>query len=337
MKKLAKRFAIGAMAAMMALSAFSAQAAVSGELGVSPAGLVMSQDNSDSILYHSMGFIDENYGNYVTVGGSPVIVNALSGNVYFELSDLPTWISYNSLRDNNVGYGPNFTSNPHSSMEKRADGSYVYNDLTGAVTHPTYNAERGEIVDERGWSMEDFGYSSYIRGYMNSKPTVTFDGEGRYDSQASRDMNGQYHTYSSALRDENGLLLEFNSYVGTAVYEYYPAAEGEVPMIKSITVGDKKYVMFYNDQGNLLRVENAAGEIYLDFDYDASGKLITRVGSTHIQYDDQGRAVNVKTYKTTGGLQDNISFSYGNFSTVVTKTNGTTEIMNFNPDGSRNY
>ncbi|MCI9274401.1 MAG: hypothetical protein HFE39_10695, partial [Clostridiales bacterium] len=64
---------------------------------------------------------------------------------------------------------------------------------------------------------------------------------------------------------------------------------------------------------------------------------VTRIGNTKIQYDDQGRAVNVKTYKSTGAVQENITFQYGNGATHVTKTNGAAEVMKFDVDGSRIY
>ena len=144
-------------------------------------------------------------------------------------------------------------------------------------------------------------------------------------------------TTSTAQRDANGVLTGLNLGGTNISYDYYPAAEGEIAKVKSISANGVTYTLIYNDQGNLLRVETANGDTYLDMDYDATGKLVTRVGSTHIKYDNQGRAVNVKTYKSTGALQDNISFEYGVNTTTVTKANGVKEVYNFNADGSRKY
>lgn len=334
MKKLARRFAIGAMAAMMALSAFSAQAAVAGASGSSPAGIVMPADVNDARVFHSLGYWGE-YNEYVSASSSPVKVNAFSGNVYIDLADIPGGLSYNSLGDRNVGFGPNFMSMGFATLEVNEDGSATFYEGSGLITHFKYNSSRNELVDERNWTLNTSGV---MYGYMNSKPRMIFDNAGRFYSAAYREMDGSYVTTTKAIRDENGVLTNMNYYyLDEVAYEYYPAAEGEVAQVKSITSDGVKYVLVYNDQGNLLRVETENGDTYLDLDYDATGKLVTRVGSTRIQYDQQGRAVNLKTYKSTGALQDNISFEYGNDTTVITKTNGSTEIMNFDLDGSRVY
>lgn len=104
MKKLARRFAIGAMAAMMALSAFSAQAAMVDTADVSAsvsAGIPVPEDHSDARTFHSLGFWGE-FNQYVNVSGSAATVNAFSGNVYIELTDIPGIISYNSLGNREV-------------------------------------------------------------------------------------------------------------------------------------------------------------------------------------------------------------------------------------------
>ena len=143
MNKFARRFAIGALAAIMAFSAVSAQAAVSGDdyaAGISTAIELpeqMPQELKDAIIYHSVGFGTEAPERYVAVNGSVVSVNAFSGNVYFELSDLPIRLCYNSLSDRNVGYGPNFMSDSHPSLEKQEDGSVIYYEGTGGITRFT--------------------------------------------------------------------------------------------------------------------------------------------------------------------------------------------------------
>ncbi|MCI9274431.1 MAG: hypothetical protein HFE39_10855, partial [Clostridiales bacterium] len=74
MKKLARRFAIGAMAAVMAFSAVSAQAAVSGDdyaarisAAVDRPEPVIPQELKDAIIYHSVGFGTEAPERYVAV------------------------------------------------------------------------------------------------------------------------------------------------------------------------------------------------------------------------------------------------------------------------------
>ena len=337
MKKLARRFAIGAMAAVMAFSAVSAQAAVSGDdyaarisAAVDRPEPVIPQELKDAIIYHSVGFGTEAPERYVAVNGSVVSVNAFSGNVYFELSDLPIRLCYNSLSDRNVGYGPNFMSDSHPSLEKQEDGSVIYYEGTGGITRFTQKEgyPQYDLYDQRNWNLQ-LGGSHYMYGSSNTRPWLSFNYEGRLFRRATRLQSGSYLTVMSITHNQYGLLME-TDYQGSKVkYEYGTDSDGLVFMISALDSNGKKYTLHYNDQWNLERVENEAGNTYLELEYDASGRLVTRIGNTKIQYDDQGRAVNVKTYKSTGAVQENITFQYGNGATHVTKTNGAAEVMKF--------
>jgi YD repeat-containing protein len=340
--KFARRFAIGALAAIMAFSAVSAQAAVSGDdyaAGISTAIELpeqMPQELKDAIIYHSVGFGAEAPERYVAVSGSVVSVNAFSGNVYFELSDLPIRLCYNSLGNNNVGYGPNFMSDSHPYFEKREDGTVVYYEGTGGITH--FGQKEGfpsnVLYDERNWSLE-VGSRSHMYGNSNTRPWLTFDIDGRFQNRYTRLQSGSYLHVMTANRNSAGLLTETKYQSSTVKYEYNGDFDELVFMISTLDSDGKKYTLYYNDQWNLERVENEAGDTYLELEYDASGRLVTRIGNTKIQYDDQGRAVNVKTYKSTGALEQNVTFQYANGATLVTKTDGSKEVMRFDIDGAR--
>lgn len=332
MLKLGKRLAIGAMAVVMAASAFSAQAATANVPGAAFDSAVLTQDLADSIQYYSLGDL---YDHNVTIPGSAVQVNAYSGNVFFMLDDMPLDIYYNSQRDINRGFGSNFTSNATPWIEPRDDGSYVYHNASGNISHFTGdpNSSTG-LLNEGGWMMYP-GASTYIYGNSNTRPEYIFHHDGKFYKYSWRDMNGRYHTNIEVNYDENGNLYS-SYYNADSTYAYYPAAEGEQALIKSISTNGKLYQFFYNDQKNLERVEDGNGLVLLDMDYDATGKLVTRVGSTYIEYDEVGRAAFIRTYQSSGTIDQVLTFDYGEGATFV-DNNGAASLYRFDVDGSRLY
>lgn len=295
------------MALAVTVTAFSAQAFAQ----VAPE---MNQWELDRVEADSIG-MDSTYNKKV---GSVVSVNTLSGNVVFSLEGIPDGITYNSQRNDDVGFGPAFTSNALQTMSMREDGVAVFKSATGDLKHFYLFPYEETYQDALGWRLKVPGAGNpgyWMNSNSNLNVTYEFDADGKIFSmsmlnQATASGNCPKYTVN---HDENGRVLseryyQPNSYNVSERLEFTYNADNRVASIT--TMAGVNYRFAYNAQGNLQAVKDDANRVIIDLDYDASGKLVTRVGSSFIEYDAMGRAIRVMAYSASGTLTAESSFAY---------------------------
>lgn len=317
MNKLCMKLTAAVMTLAMAVTAFSAQAFAAEELPIPPIGPSQEQYVKDQQELNSI--------SGMKIGNSPVSVNAYSGNVSFSLPGVPGTLTYNSIRNTDVGFGPAFTSEAFQTLEAREDSTFVWRKGDGTASHFYLMPGETEYIDEAGWRMYHYDFGGYNMYYnSNLHPLWDFNENGKITQTGVRAMNGYHYPQMRVDHDQLGRVskayfYKTDSYTVRETLTYAYNADNHVSSITNMA--GTKYLLEYNAQGNLEYVKNAAGAVVIELQYDATGKLVTHIGSTHIQYDDAGRAVNVKVYNTDGTVNEDAAFAYSEGTTVVTRLN----------------
>lgn len=346
MKKLTKRMVAGVLTLTMVMSIGFAQAASAQSMDDTAAyGSVLAAPTDEAVA-NRIGF-DNEANNQIALSMTENVTGAMnlfSGNLAVSMKlyqnsayvEAPLILTYNSLDDEDFGFGPGFRTNYSMRIVDNQDNTYTLTDKTGTQYIFRWNSANECYQDIKGrkLSVESIGEYKYV---VTGTSTASYDtGELRFDG-----LGRLRYIVAGGLATNTMIEIDYqeDGYISSVISSNYPNNPlkyefiyGPPGRITSIHITEKQQTndafFSYKENYGMQYMVTPVNPQVINVAVDPATGLVTQFLYPTFTYlpSEAGKLDSV----TDGSMK--MSMLYGNNQTVLLK-NGAMTLYQFDANG----